>query len=68
VAVHCRQGVGRPALPAACILAALGAQPADAFDRIARARGCPVPDPVEQRDRAEKFAARYLIEGTRPPA
>jgi protein-tyrosine phosphatase len=68
VAVHCRQGVGRSALLAGCILAALGAQPADAFNRIAQARGRPVPDTVEQRDWVGKFAARYLNDGGRPPA
>jgi protein-tyrosine phosphatase len=56
VAVHCRQGVGRSALLAACILAALGDRPDLAFERIAKARGCPVPDTPEQREWANRFA------------
>jgi protein-tyrosine phosphatase len=68
VAIHCRQGVGRSALVAAGVLALLGTLPGAAFDRIAHVRGCPVPDTAEQRDWLEKFAARYLIPGGRPPA
>lgn len=63
VAVHCRQGVGRSALVAACVLTALGARPAAAFDLIALARGCPVPDTEEQREYVEKFAERIASEG-----
>lgn len=49
VVVHCRQGVGRSALIAACVMA-LGGVPVDeAFDKIEDARGCPVPDTPEQR-------------------
>jgi protein-tyrosine phosphatase len=66
VAIHCRQGVGRSALVAACILASLGEGPDAAFERIARARGCPVPDTAEQRDWVLRFADRHLkgIRGT----
>jgi protein-tyrosine phosphatase len=49
VVIHCRQGVGRSALIAACVMA-LGGVPVDeAFDKIKNARGCPVPDTPEQR-------------------
>src|SRR4051812_29591248 len=47
VAIHCRQGVGRSALLAACVLASLGERPDSAFERIAGARGRPVPDTAE---------------------
>jgi protein-tyrosine phosphatase len=50
VAVHCRQGVGRSAVIAACVLVSLGESPKAAFDRVAKARGCPVPDTPEQRE------------------
>jgi protein-tyrosine phosphatase len=60
VAVHCRQGVGRTALVAACVLAAFGEEPDAAFERVARARGCPVPDTTEQRDWVRRFVDRYL--------
>jgi protein-tyrosine phosphatase len=66
VAIHCRQGVGRSALLAACVLAALGTRPDAAFERIALARGCPVPDTAEQRAWVEVFAERYLTQGSPP--
>lgn len=58
VAIHCRQSVGRSALLAAALLVEAGISPDDAFDRIARARGCPVPDTPEQRRWVERFANR----------
>jgi protein-tyrosine phosphatase len=60
VAIHCRQGVGRSALLAACVLAASGIDPASAFTRIAAARGCAVPDTSEQRAWAVRFARDML--------
>jgi len=62
VAVHCRQGVGRSALVAACVLAAFGEAPDAALEQVARARGCPVPDTPEQRDWVRRFVDRYLRE------
>jgi protein-tyrosine phosphatase len=60
VAVPCRQGVGRSALVAACVLAALGEAPDAALARVARARGCPLPDTAEQRAWVRQFATRHL--------
>jgi protein-tyrosine phosphatase len=60
VAVHCRQGVGRSALVAACVLASLGETPDAALERAARARGRPVPDTREQREWVTRFAERHL--------
>jgi hypothetical protein len=60
VAIHCRQGVGRSALVAACVLASFGETPDAAFERIARARGCSVPDTPEQREWVQRFADRHL--------
>src|SRR5207245_1222408 len=60
VAVHCRQGVGRSALVAASVLALLGERPGVALERVARARGCPAPDTVEQREWVLRFAQRHL--------
>lgn len=48
VAVHCRQSVGRSATIAAALLVAAGKEPRDAFERISAARGCKVPETVEQ--------------------
>ena len=47
--IHCRQGVGRSALIAACVMALGGVPVDDAFEKIENARGCPVPDTPEQR-------------------
>jgi protein-tyrosine phosphatase len=60
VAVHCRQGVGRAALLAGCILAAAGVAPLSAWQRIAAARGCAVPDTSEQREWVVRFASDML--------
>jgi protein-tyrosine phosphatase len=60
VAVHCRQGVGRSAVIAACVLAALSDGPNAALERVARARGRPVPDTPEQRDWVLRFVERDL--------
>ncbi|HZV05374.1 MAG TPA: protein-tyrosine phosphatase family protein [Gemmataceae bacterium] len=63
IAIHCRQGVGRSALLAACVLAAGGAEPASAWERIAVARGCAVPDTSEQREWVMRFAREMLVTG-----
>jgi len=57
VAVHCRQGIGRSALLAACLLVIVGEAPETAFGRIRLARGCPVPDTPEQQEWVTAFAA-----------
>ncbi len=61
VAIHCRQGVGRSALLAACLLAAAGVEPRLGFDRIRAARGCSVPDTPEQRDWVVRFARDFVV-------
>ncbi len=61
IAIHCRQGVGRSALLAACVLAASGVDPASAWERIAAARGCSVPDTNEQREWVMRFAHDMLV-------
>jgi protein-tyrosine phosphatase len=48
IGIHCRIGVGRSALVAACLLARLGLGPAEAFALVGRARGLSVPDTAEQ--------------------
>jgi len=50
VAVHCRAGIGRSGLVAACILVSAGVTPDDALSEISSARGIPVPDTEEQID------------------
>jgi protein-tyrosine phosphatase len=60
VGIHCRQGVGRSALLGACLLAAAGVDVRVAFERIRAARGCPVPDTLEQQEWVARFARAYL--------
>jgi protein-tyrosine phosphatase len=49
VGVHCRQSIGRSALITAGILVQGGVTPAQALQRIERARGLPVPETAEQK-------------------
>jgi len=56
VGIHCRQGIGRSSLVAACVLVALGESSGDAFRRIESARGVSVPDTTEQRNWVASFA------------
>jgi protein-tyrosine phosphatase len=56
VAIHCRAGIGRSSLVAASTLVLMGVDVGTAFARLAKTRGCPVPDTEEQRAWIEKFA------------
>ena len=61
VAIHCRQGVGRSALLAACLLTVAGVDPSTALERVRVARGCGVPDTTEQRQWISQFARDFLV-------
>jgi protein-tyrosine phosphatase len=56
VGVHCRQGLGRSALIAACLLVVAGLEPEAAFRHVSTARGSVVPETSEQRDWVSAFA------------
>ncbi len=56
IAIHCRVGIGRSAVIAACTLVCAGIEPLTALDRIATARGVAVPDTDQQRDWVVRFA------------
>jgi protein-tyrosine phosphatase len=56
VLVHCRQGVGRTGLVAACLLVKSGMSPGAAVENVSAARGVPVPETVEQRDWIDHYA------------
>lgn len=49
IAVHCRMGIGRSPLLLACIMVSTGMRTEDAWIAIGDARGCIVPDTLEQR-------------------
>lgn len=48
IAVHCRQGIGRAALVAICLLSMSGVEPTAAIERVRTARGRGVPETPEQ--------------------
>jgi protein-tyrosine phosphatase len=57
LAIHCRAGIGRSSLLAACLLMMSGeADTKIAFRRISKARNCPVPDGKEQEEWVRQFA------------
>ncbi|HVJ62684.1 MAG TPA: hypothetical protein VM555_08220 [Tahibacter sp.] len=62
VAVHCRAGIGRSGLIAACVLTRLGHTPAAAFAMLARARGILVPDT----DAQSQWVAAFHRAGSNP--
>lgn len=58
VAIHCRAGIGRSGLMAACVLVNLGVPASEVFPRISRGRGLKVPDTPAQ----VEWLARYARE------
>ena len=56
VLIHCRQGIGRAGLIAIGLLVASGVAFETAIDRVAKARGQPVPETIEQRHWIEEHA------------
>jgi protein-tyrosine phosphatase len=60
VGIHCRQGIGRSATIASSLLVMRGIDPEEALIRVANARGCRVPDTIEQREWIRSFA-HYLF-------
>lgn len=60
IAIHCRGGIGRSAVMAACVLVSGGMDTEAAFDLIRAARGVPAPETEAQR----RWAARFAKEQT----
>jgi protein-tyrosine phosphatase len=60
IAVHCRAGIGRSSMLAACALIRLGLTSTSALDLIQKGRGLSVPDTPEQRTFIERFGAGKL--------
>jgi hypothetical protein len=56
VGIHCRAGVGRSSLVAACLFVDRGEDTEISFQRISTARGLAVPDTVAQREWVREFA------------
>jgi protein-tyrosine phosphatase len=60
IGIHCRAGIGRSSLIAASLLLFLGLDAETAFQKLAEARGCPVPDTQEQREWVDDFARTFV--------
>jgi protein-tyrosine phosphatase len=59
VLIHCRQGVGRSGLVAACLLIKSGMSPGAAVEAVSAARGVSVPETAEQRDWIERYSPAF---------
>lgn len=57
VVIHCRQGIGRTGLVAACLLVEKGLTPEGAVKTLSAARGNAVPETTEQRHWIDHYAA-----------
>lgn len=57
VLIHCRQGIGRTGLVAACMLVTKGWPPSTAIKHLTAIRGVVIPETAEQRDWIDHFAA-----------
>ncbi len=60
VVIHCRQGIGRSGLVAACLLIGKGMSSEEAMARVSAARGVPTPETPAQRAWIESFASSLL--------
>jgi len=59
VLIHCRQGVGRSGLVAACLLVKNGMSPGAAVEAVSAARGVSVPETAEQREWIERYSPAF---------
>jgi len=59
VVVHCRQGIGRTGLVAACLLLTKGLDADAAVKRLSEARGIAVPETAEQRKWIDRYATIF---------
>ena len=59
VVVHCRQGIGRSGLVAACLLVTKGFSPGAAVESLSATRGTPIPETPEQRRWLDHYAATF---------
>ena len=57
--IHCRQGIGRSGLLAACLLIRKGLSSGAAVEAVSAARGVPIPETPEQRHWIDRFAASF---------
>ena len=58
--IHCRQGIERSGMIAACLLVSSGIFPDEAFSRLSEARGVSIPETDEQRAWVDAFALELV--------
>jgi protein-tyrosine phosphatase len=59
VVVHCRQGIGRTGLVAACLLLTKGLDAETAVKQLSAARGLSIPETSEQRHWIDRYANTF---------
>jgi len=59
VVIHCRQGIGRSGLVAACLLISKGLSSGAAVESLTATRGTPIPETPEQRRWIDRYAATF---------
>ncbi len=60
VVLHCRQGIGRTGLVAACLLLTKGLDSETAISRLSSARRLDIPETLEQRRWIEHYATSFV--------
>jgi protein-tyrosine phosphatase len=58
VAIHCRGGIGRSSVIAACVMMLSGMTSDEALLKVEDKRGCLIPDTTEQREWVKEFLLR----------
>lgn len=61
VVVHCRQGIGRSGLVAACLPVSKGYPPDSAIEKVSTARGVSIPETSEQRRWIDHYAEASAV-------
>jgi protein-tyrosine phosphatase len=61
VLIHCRQGIGRSGLLAACLLINRGSTADEAVEELSKVRNTPVPETAEQRQWINRYASKVSI-------
>jgi protein-tyrosine phosphatase len=59
IVLHCRQGIGRSGLVAACLLVTKGLETKAAIEHLSVARGVQIPETDEQRRWIDHFASTF---------
>jgi len=54
--IHCRQGIGRSGMVAACLLGRKGLSPGAAIEKVSASRGVQIPETEEQREWIDRYA------------